>query len=74
MGLTRRQTFQLGEVAALDRQELLDFGPGFRVAQRYRVNAVGTTYVVGRDGSVRWHGLWLGKEKVLLRAIAQAAA
>ncbi len=47
---------------------------GFRVAQRYRVNAVGTTYVVGRDGSVRWHGLWLGKEKVLLRAIAQAAA
>jgi len=47
---------------------------GFRVAQRYRVTAVGTTYVVGRRGRVRWQGLWLGKEKVLLRAIAQAAA
>jgi peroxiredoxin len=45
-----------------------------RVAQSYRVLAVGTTYIVGRDGSVRWHGLWLGKEKELLGAIAQAAA
>ena len=45
-----------------------------RVAQRYRVIAVGMTYVVGRDGRVRWQGLWLGKENALLRAIAQAAA
>jgi len=47
---------------------------GLRVSQRYRVTSVGTTYVFGRDGSVRWHGLWLGKEQVLLGAIAQAAA
>ncbi len=46
----------------------------FQVAQRYRVIAVGMTYVVGRDGRVRWQGLWLGKEDVLLRAIAQAGA
>ena len=46
----------------------------FRVAQRYRVIAVGMTYVVGRDGRVHWQGLWLGKENVLLGAIRQAAA
>ena len=47
---------------------------GFRIAQRYRVIAVGVTYVVGRDGRIRWQGLWLGKEKALLRAISEAAA
>ena len=47
---------------------------GFRIAQRYRVTAVGITYVVGRDGRIRWQGLWLGKEKVLLRAIGDAVA
>ena len=47
---------------------------GFRIAQRYRVIAVGITYVVGRDGRIRWQGLWLGKEKVLLRAIGDAVA
>ena len=47
---------------------------GFRIAQRYRVTAVGITYVVGRDGRIRWQGLWLGKEKILLRAIGDAVA
>ena len=66
-------SYYRGKLGA-SRRLLVAPDKGFRVAQRYRVNAVGTTYVVGRDGSVRWHGLWLGKEKVLLRAIAQAAA
>lgn len=59
----------------LDASKRLLIAPdkGFKVAQRYRVTAVGMTYVVGRDGRVRWHGLWLGKKNVLLRAIAQAA-
>src|SRR5262249_9622625 len=45
-----------------------------RVSQRYRVTATGATYVVGRDGSVRWQGLWVGKEDVLNGAIARAVA
>ncbi len=67
------RSYYRGKLGASKRL-LVAADKGFRVAQRYRVNAVGTTYVVGRNGSVRWQGLWLGKEKVLLRAIAQAAA
>ena len=67
------RSYYRGKLGASKRL-LVAADKGLRIAQRYRVIAVGTTYVVGRDGSVRWQGLWLGKEKVLLRAIAQAAA
>lgn len=66
-------SYYYGELRASKRL-LVAEDKGFRVAQRYRVSAVGTTYVVGRDGRVRWQGLWLGKGNDLLRAIAQAAA
>ena len=67
------RSYYRGKLAASERL-LVAPDTGLKVAQRYRVTATGMTYVVGRDGSVRWQGLWLGKEKVLLRAIAQAAA
>ncbi len=67
------RSYYRGKLAASKRL-IVAADKGFRVAQRYRVTAVGMTYVVGRDGRVRWHGLWLGKENVLLRAIAQAAS
>jgi len=67
------RSYYRGKLAASERL-LVAPDTGFKVAQRYRVTATGMTYVVGRDGSIRWQGLWLGKEKVLPRAIAQAAA
>ena len=66
------RSYYRGKLRASKRL-LIAADKGFKVAQRYRVTAVGTTYVVGRDGRVRWHGLWLGKKNTLLRAIAQAA-
>ncbi len=72
-GASALRSYYRGTLGA-SRRLLVAADKGFRVAQRYRVTATGMTYVVGGDGSVRWQGLWLGKEKVLLRAIAQAAA
>ena len=67
------RSYYRGELGASKRL-LVAADKGFRVAQRYRVTAVGMTYVVGRDGRIRWQGLWLGKTNDLLRAIRQAAA
>ena len=71
-GTSTLRSYYRGKLRASKRL-LVAVDKSFRVAQRYRVIAVGTTYVVGRDGRVRWQGLWLGKEDVLLRAITQAA-
>lgn len=46
------RSFYRGKLGA-SKGLLVASDTGFRVAQRYRVTAVGTTYVVGRDGSVR---------------------
>lgn len=45
---------------------------GLRVARRYGVSQLGTTVIVGRDGSRIWQGTWLGREQQLFRRIAQA--
>jgi hypothetical protein len=47
---------------------------GFRVARTYRVTSLGTTVVVGRDGTIRWRGSWVGDEDRLLSAIRRALA
>lgn len=43
-----------------------------RVARRYGVTLLGTTVIVGRDGSRLWQGTWFGHEKDLFRLIARA--
>lgn len=47
---------------------------GFRVARKYRVTSLGTTVVVGRDGTITWRGSWVGDEDRLLNAIRSALA
>ena len=47
---------------------------GFGVARKYRVTSLGTTVVVGGDGTIRWRGSWVGDEDRLLNAIRRALA
>lgn len=45
---------------------------GFTVARKYGVKALGTTVIVGRDGTIKWQGTWLGDERKLFDAIRRA--
>lgn len=46
---------------------------GFRIARSYGVNELGTTVVIGRDGRIRWEGVWGGDTGVLFPAIEGAS-
>jgi peroxiredoxin len=45
---------------------------GLRVARAYAATALGTTVVVGRDGTIVWRGSWVGDEGRLFKAIRRA--
>jgi cytochrome c biogenesis protein CcmG/thiol:disulfide interchange protein DsbE len=45
---------------------------GFHVARKYGASTLGTTIVVGRDGTIRWRGSWVGNEGRLLGEIRTA--
>lgn len=45
---------------------------GGRIARSYNVFDLGTTYVIGRDGRVAWHGLWRASYGALTGAISRS--
>ena len=45
---------------------------GGRIARAYGVFDLGTTYVIGRDGHVAWHGLWQASYGALTAVISRA--
>lgn len=47
---------------------------GFQIARAYGVNELGMTFVIGRDGRIRWHGVWAGDTGKLFPAIEEASA
>lgn len=47
---------------------------GFRIARSYGVNELGMSFVIGRDGRIRWQGVWGGDEGTLFPAIEGASA
>ncbi len=57
---------------SLGLQGVLVAGDGARVARSYGVHALGTTVIVGRDGTVRWRGSWVGDEGKLFARIGRA--
>lgn len=47
---------------------------GFRVQRAYGVNQLGMTFVIGRDGRIRWKGVWSGDTGMLFPAVEGASA
>lgn len=47
---------------------------GLRVTRKYGVTQLGTTVIVGRNGSRIWQGIWFGREQEFLRRIKRALA
>jgi peroxiredoxin len=62
------------ETYRLPRRVLIGEDRGFRIARAYRLNQLGLTFVIGRDGQIRWQGVWGSDERKLAAEIRAALA
>lgn len=56
----------------LPRRVLIGEDRGFRIARAYRLNQLGLTFVIGRDGHIRWQGVWGSDDRKLAAHIRAA--
>jgi peroxiredoxin len=73
LDLKALRDYYRGELGASERL-LIARDIGFRAARDYEVTAVTMTFVVGRDGRIRWDGMWQGNKDGLFAAIEEAAS
>lgn len=84
----RRLNVLILDVAQIDDKQLRSYYYGqlgmervlvatdkrLRVARQYAATTLGTTTVVGRDGTIAWRGSWAGDENRLFKEIREALA
>ena len=58
----------------LPRQVLIGEARGLRIGRAYGANQLGMTTVIGRDGRIRWQGMWGSDARKLAAAIEGALA